>query len=288
MTGLDRLAMAAGLSTFRRPGEVVAALRSVGHAAVELLWDQLEQAQRDVARELAESLANKGFDVLLLGDADYPAQLKDLRLPPPILYWSGELRLIARNGVGMCGSRHASDAGLRAARACGAAVASTGLVVVSGNARGVDAEVHKAALEAGGTTILVLAEGPLHYRPRRSLLENSDEGSVLVLSQFAPQMSWNVGNAMTRNGVIAALGQALIVIEAGSEGGTLDAGLQGLAIGRPVIALQFETTETPPGNEILHRKGAVAVSRPADLKSTLEMLAREGPAQRSLELGAAP
>jgi DNA processing protein len=248
--------------------------------------DELDFAQHEVARGLAESLAQKGFDILVWGDPEYPPQLNDLRSPPPVLYWAGELGLIARNGVGMCGSRRASEAGLRAARACGAALASSGLVVVSGNARGVDTEAHRAALEVGGATIMVLAEGPLHYRPRRTMTESADGENILILSQFPPQMTWNVGNAMTRNGVIAALGQALVVIEAGKEGGTLDAGLQGLAIGRPVIALQFETTETPAGNAILHSKGAVAVSSPNDLKAVIDGIAREGPAQQTLELGA--
>ena len=93
---------------------------------------------------------------------------------------------------------------------------------------------------------------------------------------------------MTRNGVIAALGHALVVIEAGSEGGTLNAGLQALAIGRPVIALQFESTVTPPGNAILHGKGAVAVGRPSDLKTAIDPSpARNGPAQQKLDFGAA-
>lgn len=283
---LTRLQMAAAASTFRRPSELLSILRRDGPVALEAIAADLNAGQHQAAIDLSEALTRSGFDVLIWGDPAYPQQLNDLRSPPPVLFWAGAVDLLARNGVGMCGSRRASEAGLAAARACGSAVASSGLVVISGNARGVDTEAHQAALEAGGATILVLAEGALHYRPRRVMVDVQNEENALVLSQFPPQMSWNVGNAMTRNGVIAALGQTLVVIEAGSEGGTLDAGLQGLAIGRPVIALQFESTNTPPGNTILHGKGAIAVSRPNDLKAAIDAIALEGPAQQSLDLGA--
>lgn len=287
MTDLSRLQMAAAASTFRRPSELLSLLRRDGPDAIEVVAAALSEGQREAAVELGEALTRRGFDVLIWGDSAYPQQLNDLRSPPPVLFWVGAVDLLSRNGVGMCGSRRASEAGLAAARACGSAVASSGLVVISGNARGVDTEAHQAALEAGGSTILVLAEGALHYKPRRVMVDVQNEENALVLSQFPPQMSWNVGNAMTRNGVIAALGQTLVVIEAGAEGGTLDSGLQGLAIGRPVIALQFESTTTPPGNTILHGKGAIAVSRPTDLKAAIDAIALEGPAQQRLQLGEA-
>lgn len=283
---LSPLEVAAGLSTFRRPSELRMTLRREGPEALAVLAADLDSAQRQHAVELGEGLRRKGFQVTVWGDESYPGQLNDLRSPPPFLFWAGAVDLLGRDGVGLCGSRRASEAGLAAARACGSAVAKSGMAVISGNARGVDTEAHQAALEAGGATILVLAEGALHYRPRRVMVDVQNEENALVLSQFPPQMSWNVGNAMTRNGVIAALGQTLVVIEAGSEGGTLDAGLQGLAIGRPVIALQFESTTTPAGNTILHGKGAIAVSRPADLKAAIEAIALVGPAQQSLDLGA--
>ncbi len=285
-TGLSRLQMAAGASTFWRPSDILSVLRRDGVDGLVGIAETFDALQLETAQGLGDALAARGFDVIAHGDGSYPTQLNDLRSPPPLLYWAGALELISRDGVGMCGSRHASDAGLRAARACGTAVASSGLVVISGNARGVDTQAHEAALEAGGGTILVLAEGPLQFRQRKGIAERAEATSVLVLSQFAPRMAWNVGNAMTRNGVIAALGRALVVIEAGSEGGTLDAGIHGLQIGRPVIALQFETTGTPPGNAILHGKGAIPVSSPTNLKASLDMIAREGPAQQRLQLGA--
>lgn len=281
---LSRLAMAAGAATLRRPSEILAQLRRDGIDGLAGIAEDFSTEEASTAERLAEDLASRGFDVLVHGEMPYPASLDDLRNPPPFLFFAGALELLDRDGVGMCGSRRASEAGLRAARACGLAVSHAGLVVISGNAKGVDAEAHAAALDAGGATILVLAEGPLQYRPKRSVAARSDENQMLVLTQFAPRLPWHVGNAMARNGVIAALGEALVVIEAGEQGGTLDAGLQGLRIGRPVVALEFESAATPPGNAILHSKGAIAVRRPGELTAVLSQLAERGSQHPQLEL----
>jgi DNA processing protein len=109
-----------------------------------------------------------------------------------------------------------------------------------------------------------------------------------VLSQFPPHQTWNVGAAMTRNAVIAALGRALVVIEASETGGTLDAGIQALAIKRPVIALEFESEATPAGNRLLLERGAIPVHRPAELATILGAIkdpSGAGHSQMPLELG---
>ena len=266
----DQLVLAAGAATFLSPVETARALRAGGHRALEELVGGRPHEERIEAERIAANLTERGFEAVLLGDSLYPSQLLDMRRPPPVLFVSGDTTLLQRAGVGICGSRRATDAGLRAARACGLAVARAGLTVISGNAKGVDTEAHRAALDAFGATVLVLAEGALRYRPKRDIRDRSGVEGILAVSQFPPQASWSVGNAMTRNGLIAALGEALVVIEAGAEGGTLDAGLQGLAMGRPVIALEFESEPTPAGNTILHSKGALSVRSPASLTELID------------------
>ena len=128
---------------------------------------------------------------------------------------------------------------------------------------------HLAALDSGGRTIIVLAEGILHFQVKRAFGGAFEPERVLVLSQFPPAETWNVGSAMTRNAVIAGIGRALVVIEAQESGGTLDAGLQALSMGRPVLALQFESDVTPPGNTILISKGAVPIRTAAQLTDAI-------------------
>jgi DNA processing protein len=159
---------------------------------------------------------------------------------------------------------------LEAARACGQEVARHGLTVVSGYAKGVDMETHLGALEANGKTIIVLAEGMLHWRKKKALqVVGAQDNRLLVVSQFPPAQTWNAGAAMTRNGVIAGLGRALVVVEAGDRGGTLDAGMQALRMKRPVLALEF-STQAPAGNAILFTKGARRIASLGDLKRALD------------------
>ncbi len=169
----------------------------------------------------------------------------------------------------MCGSRRASDRGLEAARVCGREVAKHDMHVVSGYARGVDTATHLAALDAGAGTVIVLAEGILHFKVKQSFREaGMTRRNVLVLSQFPPSQRWTAGGAMTRNGIICALGRALVVIEAGERGGTLNAGRQALKINRTVYALQFGE-DAPVGNRALFDQGARCLRTSGELGTEL-------------------
>ncbi len=233
--------------------------------ALAARWERADDATRWAASRLADELEAGGIRFLALGDARYPERLATIPKPPALLYLWGNEALLAAPSIGMCGSRDVSDRGLQAARACGEAVARQGLTVISGYAKGVDTETHLAALREGGTTIIVLAEGITHFRHKKVFgPAGLDPERTLVISQFAPTQTWNVGAAMTRNAVIAGLGQALVVIEAGETGGTLSAGVQALRMHRPVLALNFANA-IPAGNKILFEKGAKAVGTPREL-----------------------
>ena len=212
-------------------------LRDGADAALRRRWDQGSDGTCQAALVLAREMAERGVGVIVLGDPEYPDRLAETPTAPPLLFCWGNPALLRMPGVGMCGSRDVSERGLQAARTCGEAVARKGLTVTSGYAKGVDTETHLAALGQGGRTIIVLAEGFVHFRQKKAFgREGLNAKHVLVLSQFAPSQSWTVGAAMTRNGVIAGLGQALVVIEAGETGGTLNAGMQAIRMGRPVLA----------------------------------------------------
>ncbi len=230
------------------------------------------------AFETVHELEANGVDACMFGDADYPSPLNALRGSafPAVLFMWGNRSLLGAMGVGMCGSRDASPKGLDAATTCGHAVAEHDLAVISGYARGVDTNTHLAALSSGGQTVVVLAEGIRNFRRKRAFNEVPfDEDHVLVLSQFAPSQKWNVGSAMTRNGIICALGQALVVIEAQEAGGTFNAGLQAIELGRPVLALEFSES-TLRGNELLFDKGAIAIRNRNQLSAALDDITERG------------
>lgn len=286
MTDRLPLAVAVAIATYSTPASARAGLRGDPGAWPYSFWNSLDAARHDEASGTADALATLGWGAVTLGDTSYPGRLAALKSPPPVLFYRGDVGILNLPTIGMCGSRKASEAGLRAARVCAMTAAHTGLVVASGNAAGVDTEAHLGALEGGSATILVLPEGALHYRPRRAEAV-TDVALVLLVSQFPPRQPWSVGSAMARNAVIAGIGDALVVIEAGSEGGTLNAGKQALTMGRPVIALEFDSVETPPGNAILHAKGAIRLRRASDLVGVLSGLrnADAEAAQLGLALG---
>jgi DNA processing protein len=234
--------------------------------------ESLSDDSRRVVNDLAKRLLTQEIRILIEEDEEWPGQLDRLPNAPAYLFARGNLELLRSPAIGMCGSRRASERGLSAARVCGETVAAHGWHVVSGYAKGVDTETHLAALRVGGNTVIVLAEGILHFRQKRAfdrLPFNSR--TVLILSQFPPMQRWTAGAAMTRNGLIVTLGGALVVIEAGETGGTLAAGAQALKLRQPVFALEFSDGPRR-GNEALIDAGARALRSRRELEIALDEL----------------
>jgi DNA processing protein len=262
---------------WRTPAPLLRVLREDRPGVVEEAYAGLDDAvQRDLLQS-ATRLEEAGIGALIFGGDDYPELLNALRSPPAILMSAGNTALLHRPAVGICGSRSASAEGLSAARSLAQALAGKGYVTVAGNAVGVDAEAQQGALDAGGGVITVLPEGITHARLRHGNEDGvSESGQLLVLSQFPPAQPWSVGGAMARNGLIAALTQALVVIEASDRGGTLAAGETALAMGRPVLALEFDAG-TPLGNAMLIKKGALPVRTPRAVTDFVENLSTASP-----------
>ncbi|WP_058187286.1 DNA-processing protein DprA [Terracidiphilus gabretensis] len=195
-------------------------------------------------------------------EPEYPASVIEMYAPKgaPTLYCAGNLSLINVLGIGICGSRKSSEKGIETVKDCAEQIAKSAKPVVSGNAAGIDVAAHRAALEAGGSTILVLPEGIHHFRIRKELYDVWDWSRVLVVSQFEPDAPWSVYRAMDRNRVIIALSRAMIVVEAGESGGTVAAGLSTLKAGKPLYVAVYENMpERAPGNEKLLQLGGKKV-----------------------------
>ncbi len=205
--------------------------------------------------------------VLVLGQPDYPPRLASLLrdTAPPLLFVLGNLDIFQRPAVGFCGSRKASEKGLLVAQECARLLAQKDINVISGYAHGVDLAAHRAALEAGGTTTLVLADGILHFRLKAGLREVVGEGDLsrlLVVSEFSPGLPWRAHNAMVRNRTICGLAHAMIVIESGLEGGTFEAGKTALELGEPLFCVEYaEPSPSAAGNPYFLQHGASSLKR---------------------------
>jgi DNA processing protein len=224
-----------------------------------------EQVTEDYHR-----LTEKGIKVIHLGHEDYPELIVERMhdSAPPVLFTRGYVRLLRSEGVAIVGSRHASAEGLALAARVAEELAAQGLNVVSGYAKGIDTEAHLGALRRDGTTTIVLSSGILEFSRKRTDAELDWERSALVVSQFHLAERWSARNAMTRNKLVCALSQAVVVIGAGEErdaegrmSGTFDAGKTALPMKVPLFVVDPGTFTTPPaGNAKLIERGGVSVT----------------------------
>ena len=199
-----------------------------------------------------------------LRDARYPHRVKAVMgaKTPKHLDMVGNLELLDIASLGICGSRKATSEGLKITRVCAEQAARGNVVVVSGNATGVDLKSHFECLEAGGKTILVLPEGINHFRIRRDIEPVWDWKRVLVVSQFEPSDPWTGFRAMMRNKLIVSLSRAMIVIEAAEKGGSFGAGKDALECGLPLYVAHYQDMPvTARGNQILLGMGARKLSK---------------------------
>ncbi|MFN8418833.1 MAG: DNA-processing protein DprA [Anaerolineae bacterium] len=222
----------------------------------------LAEVDADQARQTLEKIESKGFRLIAAGDKDYPVQMTAILddSAPLILYVRGDVALMQKAGVAFSGSRQVSEQGTAHAESLARQTVDRGLTVISGGAKGVDVTAHKTALDHGGKTIVVLAEGALNFRLHADLRDYADSDRLLVITEFAPKMTWAAGNAMVRNRTILSLARALCVIEAGDSGGTLDAGRAALELGLPTFVLDYP--DPPPsavGNKLLLSEGAIPI-----------------------------
>lgn len=219
------------------------------------------RAAEDQARQLLHELGRDEVAILIAGSRDYPSQLAaTLALgAPPVLFALGDLTLLTAPGVGFCGSREASARALAAVSRCAHQLAIQNVNVISGYAKGVDLAAHQAAIEAGGSTTIVLAEGISRFRRKREL-DEAGNSQLLVLSQFSPRSTWSVGNAMARNWTICSLADAMVVVESQIGGGTFAAGEAALQLKRPLYVIDYGG-RSAPGNVYFIAKGAKPLRR---------------------------
>lgn len=175
--------------------------------------------------------------VVLSGSERYPNELEELGdHKPPVLWVSGDSSLLTEpKKVAVVGSRQASNYGLAVTRDLAAVAAGANVVTVSGGAFGIDAEVHRCALELGAPTIAVMAGGLAQLYPKSNLellMRVSKAG--LLLSEVPPEVTPAKWRFLMRNRLIAAFGNGTIMVEAGRTSGAMSTANHALNLGREV------------------------------------------------------
>jgi DNA processing protein len=210
-------------------------------------------------------------------DPAYPPLLAAIHDPPPVLWLRGDADpgLLSLPSVAIVGARACSGYGRAVARAVGRELAAAGLVVVSGMARGIDAEAHRGALEAGGLTVAVLGCGvdrdypAAHAELARRICERG-----LVVSEYEAGVEPAPWRFPARNRIIAGLCSATVVVEARARSGALITADFALEDGREVMVVPGEITSAlSEGTNALLRLGATPLTRAADVLETYGLAA---------------
>ncbi len=220
-------------------------------------------------------LAEPGHDLLVLGDADYPAQLLATADPPLLLWLQGRRELLATPSLAIVGSRNPTAQGGDNARAFARALAQAGYTIVSGLALGVDAAAHEGALDAGGATIAVVGTGLDQVYPRRNagLAARLLAAGGLIVSEYSLGMPVMQANFPKRNRIIAGLSRGCLVVEAAVQSGSLITARLAAEAGREVFAIPGSIhSPQARGCHALIRQGAKLVESAEDVLEELPPL----------------
>jgi len=215
----------------------------------------MHRAEAEVRRAV-----DLGFRIRSLHDPQYPALLKSIPDPPPVLYISGSLET-EEPGVALVGSRKATAYGLNVTQFLAKDLSAAGITIVSGLARGIDARAHQAAIQTKGRTLAVLGSGlDVIYPAEHKVLARKIADHGAVISEFPLGTPPNRENFPIRNRIISGLSYAVVVVEASSKSGSLITARMASEQGRDVMAVPGSIlSELSQGCNALIKDGAVIV-----------------------------
>ncbi len=228
-----------------------------------------EEAERQVRKADEEN-----FTILTLADTRYPALLREIFAPPPVIYCRGSLDVFAMHAVAVVGTRKPTLYGQNAAKIIVEGLARQGFAIISGLALGIDACAHQTCLDNGGKTVAVLGCGVDQLMPmtNRRLGEKILEQGA-VISEFPIGTPPEPYNFPRRNRIISGLASGVAVIEAGKKSGALITAHYAVQQGREVFAVPGSIfSERSEGTFSLIASGATPIKNARDVADGLSTL----------------
>lgn len=205
--------------------------------------------------------------------------------PPKKLYFIGQLPEDIPPTVAIVGSRKPTAYGKEVAYKLAYELAQRGVVVVSGLALGTDGIAHRGALEAGGTTIAVLANGLDYIYPRshQALAEQIVKQGGAIVSEYDPHVEAYPNQFLERNRIVSGLSDAVVIVEAASRSGTLNTAAHALEQGKEAFAVPGNiTSPLSAGCNALIKQGASPVTSTEDILQVIAPTAGTQPHQYAL------
>ncbi len=264
------------LEAFGSPANVFHARRT----QLESLRIKPETIESIISRELQDRAALElervkhiGGDILILDDGSYPALLREIADPPITLYVRGDWgACLTLPCVAIIGSRLCSTYGANAAEMLARDLASRGICVISGLARGIDTAGHRGAMRAGGKTVAVLGTGIDGAYPKENtrLIREILESGGAVVSQFPLGTPPLKDNFPYRNRIISGLSLGVLIVEASERSGSLITARLAIEQNREVMAVPGNiTSRNSIGTNYLIKAGAKLVQQWQDVVAEL-------------------
>lgn len=226
-----------------------------------------------VQARLAEAF---GMGVRLLTPEEFPEPLRESPIAPPALFAWGNTECLQAPCIGIVGTRSATAYGRAVAKKFAEAFARAGVTVVSGGAIGIDSAAHKGALSASGATVSVMpcAVDQAYPAINAALFREIRERGCLV-SQFAIGTKAQDHRFLARNGIVASLSRAVLVVEAPARSGALNTANTAAEIGRQVFVVPSTIDQLNfAGSHHLIREGATLVDHPDQVLEAIQIQPR--------------
>ncbi len=257
----------------------LARVKGISKKAIENIVSK--KFEKDPEKELDE-INRRGIKLICFNDPDYPENLATIHDPPPVLFVQGELSVRDVVSVAVVGSRSASYQGLAFTRRLCADLGRSGMVIVSGFARGIDTAAHTGCIEGGGRTLAVLGCGlDIDYPRQNGELRQKVVKNGALVTEFPIGTEPESKNFPARNRIISGLSLGVIVVEAGRRSGSLITARLALEQNREVFAVPGAVTNyRSQGPNWLIKQGAKLVERAEDvIEEFLPMLKGHLPQQ---------
>jgi DNA processing protein len=226
-------------------------------------------SNKKVLEDELQLIAHHNVQWVTVDDAAYPSLLREIYLPPALLYFQGNIGDGA-NLISIVGSRKANFYGQRVVNTIVPEMVAAGWVIVSGGALGIDTIAHEATLNSGGKTIAVLGSGLLNTYPvsNRKLFKAIVDQGGCVVSSFPLLAEALPGNFPARNRIIAGLSHGCLVVQAAQKSGALITAHYALEQGREIFAVPGLIDDAlSAGCHTLIQNGAKLVTSSADILS---------------------
>ena len=253
-----------------------AELRAAGIRPAALRW--LRRPDPDAIQRCLDWLAGAGTQLVPFTDPRFPALLREIDDPPAALFVMGQAESLAEPQVAIVGSRAATPLGRSTAADFARALNRRGLCITSGLAEGIDAAAHEAALDSGGPTVAVCANGLDRVYPRRheKMAARIAAGGALV-SENPPGIDLQQWMFPRRNRLISGMAAGVLVVEAAARSGALITARSAAEQGREVFAVPGSIfSPQSRGCHALIRNGAKLVERTEDILEELPALLKAG------------